>query len=306
MTQAEATGIVQLCRYLARDPNVVSLSVGWKRRGGRVRDELALVVGVRGKRSHRRIPKGYRIPEFVNIDGIPLRTDVIPLRRKRFSVATRATGSTPARIHARGGSHGTLGAFLTDQTGRQFILSCSHVLTDFGRFSVLDHPIEDAASDRRIARLRRFTNLIPGADNSVDAALAEVSDTRLRERVPLPVVPSIADVEQDERLWLLDRQAGRSGIVTRLGIAEKAYGWANDQYEYCWMVGQVEVSDLGQGGDSGSLVVNAGGQAVGLYVVDSGARDLMTPIARVLDALGDPATCVAGANDQNVLRLAWA
>ncbi len=305
MTHGEATGIVQKCRYLARDPNVVSLGVGWKRRGGRIRDELALVVGVRGKRSRGRIPKGYRIPEFVNVDGLTLRTDVIPLRRKRFAAAGSGSGAAPIRIQARGGSEGTLGAFLSDQNGRQFILSCSHVLTDFGRFSVLNHPIEDAASGRRIARLCRFMNLIPGADNPVDGALAEVIDTGLREKVGLPVVPGIAEVEQDERVWVLDGQGGRSGVVQRVGIAEKAYGWANDQYEYCWMVGQVEVSDLGQGGDSGSLVVNAQGQAVGLYVVDNGARDLMTPIARVLDALGDPAACVAGASDQNALQLSW-
>ena len=51
--------------------------------------------------------------------------------------------------------------------------------------------------------------------------------------------------------------------------------------------------------------MNAQGQAVGLYVVDNGARDLMTPIGGVLEALRDPAKCVARANDQNALQLSW-
>jgi hypothetical protein len=301
-----ATRIVESCRHVTRDPNVLAVGIGYKRRRRTRLEELALLVTVAKKKPRTKVPRGYLVPENVSEAGLRIQTDVVTGRRKYFrSISVSGTSAIGMAIRPEGGAAGTLGAILDDQRGKRFALSCSHVLTDFGRAGVVGHPILDGVSGATIGVLARFVTVIPGAHNLCDAAMAELIgdfSSAARNVVPLRGLGEVQCGDEVEVIGVHSRKRGR---VSQLGVEERVFGWADGIYNYCWMSQQIEVEDVGERGDSGAIVLNQDGQAVGLFIADNGARDLMTPIDRVLDTLASPAVCVRATDDDVALALQW-
>lgn len=302
--------------YLFRDPNVLSVGIGYKHIGGEESRRLALVVAVRKKiRNQKMIPVGYRIARKVTAGrsssgGRPLflPTDVIVQKPKRFSAGAAAMPGTAIRIGG-GQTWGTLGGFVRSQYGEVFALTCSHVATDFGRVTRLGAPVLCTGDGAVFGRLARYSLLIPGMENWADVALVRVTSPGCLSRLStLP--PTICGVggpcQVNDPVAIIGAASGkRTGTVTRFAVKECVFGWGGSPGACCYLTGQIEVGNLGRAGDSGAVAVDTSGRAVGLFVADNGTRDLMTPIDRVLLFASKPAAMCCAADDTAKLELSF-
>lgn len=308
--------VVEQARWLMADPAVVSLGIGEKRRLRRGTDRLALIVGVLEKqRDARRIPPGYRVPTriAVRIDGREreVETDVVTMRRPRLS---RYQGYVrPAfvgyDVAAPGGTRGTLGPLLRDQSGVEYLLSNAHVLTDLMRHVTFGGPIlqpsQSDASGHIVGKLARYTRLRWFGDNPCDAALATLVDGQaLSAKLADGSVIAGIDYgvpEVGDPVRIVGSTSGASSAnvretnVTRQVLADPR------GTRKLLLTQQIDAGQLGANGDSGACVLDRDGYLIGLFVADGMTGDLFIPIERVLSTLADPARCEAAAQDRKVL-----
>lgn len=206
---------------------------------------------------------------------------------------------------------GTIGAFV-EHGDATCVLSNNHVLANENRASASDWILQRATYDggkqpsERVARLRFWTKLKQIGANFVDAALAQVehgvpSDvSRLRELVNgtdrrlAGVGPELVDV--GETVFKIGRTTGPTeGRVTAFdldNLVVNYYDTGNLRFD-----NQIEIEGtgsqvFGDGGDSGSLIVNANMEAAALLFAGSdagGSNGLgltyANPIHRVLKDL---------------------
>jgi hypothetical protein len=315
LRSTERRRAIAAARGLFRDPNVLAIGIGERKRDRRPTGEIALVVTVMDKPGIEHVAHGYRVPRKLRVPatrtqrGFELVTDVIVGQRKRFAVGARvAARDLSLRICPEGhGSEGTLGGIVEDQHGAVFLLSCSHVLSDFGRVPI-GGPIFELERGRRIARLTRYFDLVPGATNYADVAIAKLASGVVDDLLPRTSVRSVATASpgKGDAVQMFVQDATPSGgHVSQIDVQEKVYGWGGSETDYVVMAGQIEVEDLGVRGDSGAVVTDAQGRAVGLFIADNGSRDLMTPIARVLEFAGKPDITVHANADTEALELSF-
>jgi len=317
MGSAERRRAIAAAREWFRDPNVLAIGIGKRERRGRRTEELAVVATVLEKPRAERVPRGYRVPRTLRVPetrtkpGFEIKTDVVVGHRKRFATAASgASAPLSLRIRPEGhGSEGTLGGVVRDSNDTVFLLSCSHVLSDFGRVGTAGVPIVELERGRRIARLRRYLKLVPGARNYADVAIAELMSNELVgwlvARAPIRSAATRIPVTGDDVLMFTQASTPSRGTVSQIDVEERVYGWASSDASYVVMAGQIEVEGLGVRGDSGAVVTDAAGRAVGLFVADNGAKDLMTPIARVLRFAGKPDLTVHAPGDTAFLDLSF-
>jgi len=205
---------------------------------------------------------------------------------------------------------GTLGAFVR-RGRRHYVLSNNHVLADEDRASAGDAILRRAplAGGRdpaqRVARLRHWIRLRARGANHVDAALAELDEgvacdpSRLRgliggrDRRLAGLGPAFLDA--GAIVHKLGRTTGATrGRVTAFDVDNLVvkYDAGNRRFD-----GQIEIEGAGRrafsdGGDSGSLVVDARMRAVALLFAgsESGGRNGLglsyaNPIRQVLGDL---------------------
>lgn len=205
---------------------------------------------------------------------------------------------------------GTIGAFC-QRSGKVYILSNNHVLAneDFGK--VGDRIVQPGPSDGgvqpddRIARLRHWVRFRKSKPNFLDCALAEVDDgidfdpVKLRglvkgkDRKLKGLGPDVVDA--GDVVYKLGRMTGATkGRVSAFDVDNVVvnYDTANLRFD-----NQIEIEGLGtkpfsDGGDSGSIIVNARMEAVGLLFCggETGGSDGLgltyaNPIHDVLAAL---------------------
>jgi hypothetical protein len=184
--------------------------------------------------------------------------------------------------HKEGGS-GTLGAILNKSDGN-YILSCNHVIALMGKAEKGDdifHPGNgDGArldADRRIAKLRNWVELSKAYPNTIDAAIAKISNgwsydsTRVPsgyrypgEGTPIRSVKNIDDIVgvRDKRVCKIGRTTGytegaiRAVELERVPVFFPGVGnlLFNNVIE---LRGQQEDKPFSRPGDSGSLVYTA-------------------------------------------------
>lgn len=217
----------------------------------------------------------------------------------------------PLAIGASIGHHrvtaGTLGAFVLPRRGRlPRILSNNHVLADENRAQRGDPILQPGAFDggRRpadvVGTLERFVRLTVRGANSVDAAIAVVDDGVEVDELTLRDLGTVTGVvtepvETGEEVAKIGRTTGLTqGRVTAFELDNLVVGYDRGNFRFD---DQLEIEGSGeepfsQGGDSGSLIVDAEGRAVALLFAGSdqggtNGRGLTyaNPIARVLDAL---------------------
>lgn len=202
---------------------------------------------------------------------------------------------------------GTIGAFV-QRGGKPYILSNNHVLANEDLGSAGDWVLQRATFDggkqpaERVARLRYWVKLKPAGRNLVDAALAAVETgiphdaSRLRaliggkDRTLAGVGPDFVD--EGETVYKIGRTTGPTkGRVTAFDLDNVVvnYDVGNLRFD-----NQIEIEGAGNhafsdGGDSGSLIVNAEMQAIALLFAGGevgGANGLgltyANPIHRVL------------------------
>ncbi|WP_116947131.1 chymotrypsin family serine protease [Jiangella endophytica] len=199
---------------------------------------------------------------------------------------------------------GTIGAFVTDESGALLVLSNNHVLADSDRGAAGDIVVQPGVADGgtaagdRIGVLDGVVALDPVAPNLVDAATARLDDgIEVSAEYPAGALAGWVAVTDDIEV----EKAGRTTGVTRGRVSAIEIDGISVQYPAGVMDfdDQIEVTgagstDFSAGGDSGSLVYRPDTrEAVGLLFAgsDTGGPNgqgltYCNPIGVVLDRLG--------------------
>ncbi|MEM7144870.1 MAG: hypothetical protein AAF591_07020 [Verrucomicrobiota bacterium] len=283
-------------KSLYHDRNVLSVGIGQK--ASNDSQVPSIVVGVRAKNPREKsIPPGYLVPPTITVPsegGRPsfeVLTDVVQEKQFYFS-PMRLTANAPtygfagASIIADGalGGPGRNGAIVRDQFEHTYLLSCHHVITDFGRFQTLGHPIRDVLASEIVAAISGLVPLVPITYNSVDIAVAALLENKPRDNGG-----SIQGFRSDPLAisdWVrIHSPGGASGRVVQVSKDVMVFGWGGDGSQFCLFEGQLEVEGLGSIGESGSAVVDTDGYLVGVFIADNSGSGIVTPIGTILDEL---------------------
>ena len=176
---------------------------------------------------------------------------------------------------------GTLGAFVTDATGRVLLLSNNHVLADTDRASVGDPVLSPGPADGgrpgvdRVATLTAFERFVP-TGNLLDLAVAAVDDPSLvgGNTVPEGVLSGVVEEVLDGvAVAKTGRTTGHTtGTVTAVELDGVTVDYGRGQllsFDDCLEV-EGDGRSFSDGGDSGSVVYAVDGlSAVGLLFAGS-------------------------------------
>jgi hypothetical protein len=287
------------------DPDVVGVGLGRPDRGGRLRRGLAVVVLVRRKVGAPPVP----VPSTL----FQLPTDVVelvapPPSARKSSPVPPGKGQGGRKVAIPGRPFGTLGCVVRDaEDGARLLLANAHVLVPASAAVGETHeaaetgvhvPVFDGSPLTRgravVGRLARHVPFVPASDglNVLDAAVAEVTGEVADGIAGIgPVGPRVAPaLGQPVRKVGAVSAAISEGTVrlvrTALLLRTRDYGTADDAEGFLF-ADQI-LCDLDQpGGDSGSVVVDLRGRAVGLAHARVGARfALVAPAEHVERKLG--------------------
>jgi hypothetical protein len=221
----------------------------------------------------------------------------IPSSRKRPLVAGCSIG------HYQLSVAGTLGAFVRHADGRLLMLSCNHVLVEGNRRSQDDRIVQPGLEDGgqsphdAVGQLQEFIRLQLD-DNLVDAAVAAIDDAVMPNDLGLPGIGLVHGYHPPTALRTLAsqharvRKVGRTTEVT-CGTIKSVLRTLPVDYDGVirWFGPVIEVQStdvtqpFSQRGDSGSLVVDDDGVAVGLIFAGDEDVSYLNSIAEVCQVL---------------------
>jgi hypothetical protein len=272
-------------------------------------EDLSIQVLVRTKRPRSRVPAHQLIPGSIALTGLGrgrLPTDVREVGKPGLDVLV--SDMRPARpgfnISHRSGGSGTLGCVVRSlDTGERLGLSCGHVIARSGRASrgdpVFVPSLEEAQAN----------DLLDSAPFGVLESVGQISFDleRAATNVDAATVRPNTPTALDNRLALLDVRP--SGVlqdapiglpVQKVGfVSEKTFGAVIAQHAILglpfvdeggrtrtvWFTDLLGVTSFTQPGDSGALVMDLQGQAVGLHMASAEGMSVCAPIQRVLDSM---------------------
>jgi hypothetical protein len=303
---------------MLRLPNVVGVGVALRRQGGEQTDEPSVVTYVSRKMPLEALRHDERVPQFVDSDGGPVRTDVVEIGESHFVAVDDAT-YRPVRggcqIGTAGGA-GTAGAVMYDRLdGSIVLLTNNHVLTDnadptqLPANTAVAQPAGGATigqSKRVVPQFRaplgessyRWSALVDAGIVAVNALIDVQFDVVEIGRHPFVVLPPFPGLEIVRRGYRTQLREGTvesvdvtvdvkdsSGVVHRIGGADGVFG-----------IRSPELLISAMKGDSGSLVVDAeGGAARGLVFgsdEQSGGITWACELGTVMDALALDTACL--------------
>ena len=242
--------------------------------------EKALQVYVDRKLHPHLVKPENRIPD--EVEGVPtdvVETGIFQIGRKYPPIYQRRVRPAPAGVSI--GHHevsaGTFGALV--RGGRdQYILSNNHVLANENRGAVGDNVLQPGRYDGgrpdrdTIAQLAGFVSLNAEATNTVDAAIATpiVKDDVAPEVLHIGRITGEAEPEID----MVVRKSGRTtryteGRITATDVTLRV-GYSDGFLVFTdqFLIGGSRGAFSGPG-DSGSLIVDAKNDAVGLLFAGS-------------------------------------
>jgi hypothetical protein len=270
-TQASFATIGGTINSFSVDKNIVGIGIGPKFVGNSIESQEAIKIYVRIKipkndlSSHELIP-----PEF---EGFP--TDVIEIGDvTAFPTLTgnRQKKNRPTSCGVSVGhpliTAGTLGC-LVEKNGKTYILSNNHVLANSNLAAINDKIIQQGSIDggfspgENIATLSDFKQLdFTGAANDIDAAIAKLDNVTDVDKDVIDI-GVVKKKTKNAALYQSVRKHGRTtghtiGVVNDLSVDI----WVNYGGNRAWFENQIAIigvggKDFSQGGDSGSLIVDA-------------------------------------------------
>ncbi len=297
-------------RAMEAEPEILGWGYGHKRVGGFATDELSVVVLVEEKFHKGLVHKNAVVP-----DGLAgMKTDVAAVGRARVLSNTEPLPRPVpwgCRISHEDGLQGTLGC-VVEGADRKYLLSNCHVLARSGKAKPKDMIVQPAISlltERdAIARLTRFipvetTETLPlnEQNNLVDAAIAEV--------LPPDSANPKGYIEDNYSTSGLNLTSWRrtKDIPVNLDICKVGGMTHYKEGKVVYMNATVKVpfrggmalfrnqiltTDIGEPGDSGSLVVcQSDGSAIGLLFAQLAATEgqknltIVNPIQAVQNLL---------------------
>jgi hypothetical protein len=300
--RAETRRIREKARPWTQGAGIQGLGLGEKVSAGKVEKQLALRVYVERKKPlsqvRNPVPKRVRVPE---VGDFP--TDVLEIGRvEAESFRERVRPAMPGcGLGHPAVTVGTFGCLVRKRGdgSRLYILSNSHVLADEGLATVGDPILQPGVADggRRRDRLARLSEFQPfvfsriGYPNLVDAAIAEVDPHEVEGAIRI-LGTRPAGVGRVVRRGLQVQKVGRTTDHTVGVIRDVDYrfslAYKNPGSGFRSRVGfrdQVLCSRYTAGGDSGSLVLNRRGYALGVHFAGSPSTSIFSPIRDVFDAL---------------------
>jgi len=289
-------------------PNVVGLCFARKLQRGAL-GPPTLQVLVREKLPKKRLRARHRVPKeleghLVGIKG-RVTTDVRGVGQGRLEVLV-----SPDRpvlpgynIGGRRSGSGTLAcAVQSRDNGVKLGLSCGHVIARFGQADpgerVLVPSYENiVANDYPEIPFGALVAVLPigfqtsDAIQNIDAATFQPdSPSDLNEALAILGVPP-AGVRGNVPLGLRVRKVGYATELT-YGVVQAVHVLVTLSYprpgggsEDALFADQIGVSSFTQPGDSGALVLDEAGAAVGLHFASFDGMSICTPMAKVLDAV---------------------
>jgi hypothetical protein len=294
---------VEQSRSWTTGPNVVGTGVSWKITSGVVLQDQSLKLYVTKKLSLSALTASQRIPPTVALPGIgELTTDVEEIGVQRLeSYSSKVRPLQPAySIGQLSVATGTLGCLVakTSDPLTPLLLSNSHVLAQYGLApngtEIVQPGSDDGGGDADVVG-KLLESVIfdfdPGFNNICDAALATLNDqNNVTASIPFIGIPSIgapalAPGQQVQKSgWTTGHTTGLIKDVhyrTYMSYPKPGGGWGTVGFR-----DQVLCEKYSSGGDSGALVCDMTGRAVGLHWCGSDSISVFSPITFVLDALG--------------------
>lgn len=270
--------------------NVVGVGTGEKVRAGVPLGRLCLKVYVEKKYPKNQVSKTDIIPQIVS----SIETDVEEVGK------IVALGFTERYRPALGGASighykitaGTFGCLVKDSaTGQALILSNNHVLANSNNAKKGDAILQPGPYDGGkkakdlIGYLERWHEIkFDKEANYVDAALARPKDAK-------SVKPEIMEIgilrgTAKAKLGMLIQKSGRTTGHT-IGKIKDISATVKVNYDdnVALFRNQILATNISQGGDSGSLVLDMKAKAVGLLFAGSEVVTIINPILEVLKAL---------------------
>lgn len=271
-------------------PNVVGTATGYKIKAGKVIPELCMQVFVEKKIEKKQLEKLAEKAVPKEVEGI--KTDVVATGRiEALTYKGRYRPAFPGvSIGHIAITAGTLGCIVQDKKEHDFlVLSNNHVLANTNRASIGDPILQPGRYDGGtyprdvIARLERFVPLVSWF-NLVDAAVAKPTDQRL----VIGSIPKIG-IPTGTAQAKLGHTYGKVGRTTQFRTGRTVSVDATVRVSYGPVVylfkNQIMTTNMSAGGDSGSLLVNPAGRAIGLLFAGSPVVTIHNHISNVLMAL---------------------
>jgi hypothetical protein len=303
-TAAAAIGGSIVSPAIQRSRNVIGIGIGAKIISGTLTEQNAVRVYVRIKIPRLHLPSGQIVPPEFN--GLP--TDVIEVgeimslqgpttwqRRQRQRPASCGISVGHTRITA-----GTIGC-LVEKDDTHYILSNNHILADVNNANIHDSIIQPGPIDGgtpqgdSIATLSEYKTIhLQGPVNDIDAAIAVVgNDTQNTVQREIIDIGCPSRTTTQAVLYQSVRKHGRTTGHT-VGVIEDTSldTWVNlPPVQSAWFEEQIVIRGVGnapfaQGGDSGSLVVDAVTlRPIGLLCAVSTSGNDVIAIANPIDPI---------------------
>lgn len=292
---------------LGNDPNIVGMGISKKIRGTRPSEDAAIVIYVREKKPLSQLRPEQRVPPTVASPNLPdAVTDVQEIGDVALEVAMGLTELVrPVKCgYSVGvqplGCTGTIACLVRskDSPTERYMLSNSHVLANSGTGKVgeaiyqpgLDddpHPSAAVGSLHAWAPFDFGTKFKPQVDAAIGLLGDRVDFSPAIEHIGIP--RGVREASRGLKVQKTGRTSGHTTGEVRDVHFHTILSYprpGRDDY------GDVRFSDLclcedfTKPGDSGSLVLDDEGFAVGLHFCGTPTTSIFIPIQRVLDALG--------------------
>lgn len=309
----EVQSAIEAARPWFAGPNVVGAGVTTKlTSGNRVDDQWSLAVYVNEKLPESYLDPKHLVPQSVGVPGIGdgLVTDVIPIGKLTPQVNTsRVRPLLPGySVGLMGTDAGTLGWVVAKSNAPDvpLLLSNSHVIAGTGLAAAGADIVQPGKSDgggegETVGTLFESVpfDFTAGYNNLCDAALASIlQDQTIDASIPGIGVPTY-DPAVAVRVGMGVQKTGRTtgyttGIVqdvhfrTLMLYPKPTGGYGNAGFR-----DQILCTRYSDSGDSGSLVCDMEGKAVGLHWCGSQAASIFSPLSFVFGLL-DLTTFVSG------------
>jgi hypothetical protein len=285
-------------RSVFDDPNIIGAGVAEKITDKGPTGTLALCFYVRKKLPKERVKAANMLPPVMATpDGKAVFTDVIEIGKVVPQLTTPLVRRKPIQSGYSVGhfniTAGTLGAIVT-RNKKKYLLSNSHVLADSGQGKRGDAiyypgPADNGKPADTVAKLAFFRKFVVDNQfsNEIDAALAQVlADdlTLVNYKIHGAKTPiKTADPQRDMKIVVMGRTSGvKKSVVRDVDFRIQA----DYPLGTVGFTGQVRCDTYSAGGDSGSIIVDAGsGAIVGLHFAGSPQGSIFTPIRKVMAAL---------------------
>lgn len=278
-------------------PNVVGVGLGHKVKNGKESSEKTLLVFVEQKVEKEDLKKSEIVPATID----KIKTDVVeigPVYAQTDPVLNNRLRPFPAgfSIAHYKVTAGTAAALTMDRSAtapaKYYVLSNCHVLANSGAAAINDAiyqpgPYDGGTSADKVGRLSRFVPIVfsPTANNTVDCAIAEIDFLEYfgGEIHGIGHPKAISMVGVGGQLQKSGRTTGytRGKVVAINATINVGYG----TFGTARFVNQIVTTGMSAGGDSGSLVLDMNGNAVGLLFAGSTSATIINPISAVMSAL---------------------